>query len=781
MISKLKSYFAELRHERELRRKTQVAKPIVDFKGLFDLFDSSPAPSIFMVVMVWATCSVLLTSSMQQQTGFRQFEVGQYSPRLIVSKFDFEYEDLDLTNNEKKKVRESQPLYYKISAEDSDAVKNRFSDFFLQLSTRIEEEKNNRKYLPNSSEASRLVSQLSPELIRQLGAILSHPIAYNSMQKELDQILGRGVIDPKDKATFQIKDTIRIVDAQGRENLRAKNISEQPDNREAGMLLAKSAASFIQVNQKFIDSFAGVAADLFGIKGNMTYDVKRTEANREAAGGQVAPVKQYKHKGEVLLTQEQKITDGSLGMLKTYSELEQQRRNTAVKQLIHNMIWSLILITFAGFYLYHVHRDLVNSNKRIFMLGLIGCISVVINYNSIILFDFLYGIGALFDADKIAFGSILMINAIPISLVAVLLSVMMGYRVALCAGFFVSSVTAMMVVPDRSFDLAIKGMVICSLSAICVRSATNYRSFFIRIVLSVFPLTWIMNMNLLEIDRSDISQFILMSGALSLANGFLTAIMALILTFCFEIIFNVSTNMSLMVLCDYSHPLLERLKREAPGTFFHSLMVATLAEDAANCIGANPLRAKAGALFHDIGKLAMPQYFTENNLGSVNLHTDLNPQMSSMIIRDHVKEGLALAHKHRLCRTVREAILQHHGNDLVHFFFNKAVEEGKKTGVPVLESAFRYQGIPPQSKEMAIVSLADACEAACRSLEKPSPPRIESQVKEIFFRRFKDGQLCNANVTLEELAKIEQSFINTLISMKHGRIAYQKEGTRDKY
>ncbi len=781
MIDKIKSYFAELRHERELRRKTQVSKPVVDFKGLFDLFDSSPAPSIFMVVMVWATCSVLLTSSMQQQTGFRQFEVGQYSPRLIVSKFDFEYQDLDLTNNEKNKVRESQPLYYKISAEDSEAVKNRFNDFFLQLSNRIEEEKNNRKYIPAGSEPSRLVSQLSPELVRQLGAILAHPIAYSSLQKELDQILGRGIIDPKDKATFQIKDTIRIVDAQGRENLRAKTISEQPDNHEAGLLLAKTASSFIQVNQKFIDTFGEVAAELFGIKGNMTYDTKRTDANRDQAANQVAPVKQYKHKGEVLLTQDQKITEGSLGMLKTYSELEQQRRNTAVKQLIHNMVWSLILITFAGFYLYHVHRDLVNSNKRIFMLGLIGCISVVINYNSIILFDFLYGIGALFDADKIAFGSILMINAIPISLVAVLLSVMMGYRVALCAGFFVSSVTAMMVVPDRSFDLAIKGMVICSLSAICVRSATNYRSFFIRIVLSVFPLTWIMNMNLLEIDRSDISQFILMSGALSLANGFLTAIIALILTFCFELIFNVSTNMSLMVLCDYSHPLLERLKREAPGTFFHSLMVATLAEDAANCIGANPLRAKAGALFHDIGKLAMPQYFTENNLGSANQHTDLNPQMSSMIIRDHVKEGLALAHKYRLCRTVREAISQHHGNDLVHFFYNKALEEGKKTGVPVLESAFRYQGIPPQSKEMAIVSLADACEAACRSLEKPSPTRIESQVKEIFFRRFKDGQLCNANVTLEELAKIEESFINTLISMKHGRISYQKEGTRDKY
>jgi putative nucleotidyltransferase with HDIG domain len=339
----------------------------------------------------------------------------------------------------------------------------------------------------------------------------------------------------------------------------------------------------------------------------------------------------------------------------------------------------------------------------------------------------------------------------------------------------------MMLLPERSFDLAIKGMVICSLTALAVRSATNYRSYFVRILLSVFPLIWILNLNLLNFRAPNFPALLGQSAIVALSNAAATAILALILVFILEIVFNVSTNMALMVLCDYNHPLLERMKREAPGTFFHSLMVATLVEDAARAIGANPLKAKVGALFHDIGKLSMPQYFTENNLDSANQHLDLNPQMSSIIIRDHVKEGMVLARQYRLCRTVRDAIGQHHGNDLVKFFYNKAIEEQKKNHncSPVLESQFRYDGIPPQDKEMAIISLADACEAASRSLNKPSASKIEAVVDDIFRGRFEGRQLSNANITLAELEKVRQSFINTLVSMKHGRIAYQQEKKRD--
>ena len=511
---------------------------------------------------------------------------------------------------------------------------------------------------------------------------------------------------------------------------------------------------------------------------NLVYewDEKQYQEDRRRAADAVKPVMVAVSKGDLLVRRDQEVTPEISDKLKAFEHADRSNRkiDQEVAALIHNTVWSLVLVIFAAFYLYHLHPEVVRVNKRSMLLGFVVILSMLANFIGFHFFNSLANRSTDLPNGLVA-------EAIPVALGAVLLAVTMGYRVALCAGFFIASIAAMMLLPERSFDLAVKGMVICSLTALAVRSATNYRSYFIRILLSVFPLVWVLNLNLLNFHAPNFLVVLGQSAVVAFANAAATAILALILIFIFEIVFNVSTNMALMVLCDYNHPLMERMKREAPGTFFHSLMVATLVEDAARAIGANPLKAKAGALFHDIGKLSMPQYFTENNLDSANQHLDLNPQMSSIIIRDHVKEGLALARQHRMCRTVRDAISQHHGNDLVKFFYNKAVEEQKRTqnSSPVLESQFRYDGIPPQDREMAIISLADACEAACRSLDKPSASKIEAVVDDIFRGRFEGRQLNNANITLAELEKVRQSFINTLVSMKHGRIAYQQERKRD--
>ena len=247
--------------------------------------------------------------------------------------------------------------------------------------------------------------------------------------------------------------------------------------------------------------------------------------------------------------------------------------------------------------------------------------------------------------------------------------------------------------------------------------------------------------------------------------------------FLFELVFNVSTDMSLMVLCDYNHPLLERMKREAPGTLFHSMTVATLTEDAANAIGANPLKAKAAALFHDIGKLEKARYFIENNSRSDELHLHLAPSQSARVILGHVIEGLRLARAHRLSTLVSDAIRTHHGDTLVYFFYAKAKAENPDT--PVDESIFRYGGAPPRHKELTLLSLADACEAAVRSLDRQDPEAIRNKVSEIFQGRFRDRQMRNSILTLRELDKVKESFIATLISIHHGRIAYTAESINE--
>lgn len=259
-----------------------------------------------------------------------------------------------------------------------------------------------------------------------------------------------------------------------------------------------------------------------------------------------------------------------------------------------------------------------------------------------------------------------------------------------------------------------------------------------------------------------------------------------------EGLFGITTNITWLELADLNHKLLKRMTIEAPGTYHHSLVVARLAESAAEKIGANAIQCQVCSYFHDIGKLVKPSYFIENIDPNNNPHNDLSPSMSVLVILSHVKEGIDLGLKHKLKAPILDVIQEHHGTSLVYCFYRRAldkqeevrrlVEEGKahEEDLPeVNEEDFRYPGPIPQSKESGIVSLADSVESASRSLEKPTHSRIENLVEEIVTMRLKDGQLDDCDLTMRELAMIKESFTKTLISMLHTRIAYPKAAQRD--
>jgi putative nucleotidyltransferase with HDIG domain len=256
----------------------------------------------------------------------------------------------------------------------------------------------------------------------------------------------------------------------------------------------------------------------------------------------------------------------------------------------------------------------------------------------------------------------------------------------------------------------------------------------------------------------------------NLFNGFICAVVAAG-TFPFlENLFGVVTDISLLELSDFNHPLLKRMILEAPGTYHHSLIVGNLAEAAAEQVGANPLLARTGAYYHDIGKLAQPEYFMENQRIS-SKHTHLSPSISKMVIMSHVKEGLAFARKYRLKPAIVDFITQHHGTSLVYYFYRKALEEIEQDE-KIHEEGFRYPGPQPTSKETAIVLLADSVEAATRACGLPSPARIEEVVHKVINNKFIDGQLNNCELTLKDLERIAKVFIHLLSGIYHGRIEY---------
>ena len=279
----------------------------------------------------------------------------------------------------------------------------------------------------------------------------------------------------------------------------------------------------------------------------------------------------------------------------------------------------------------------------------------------------------------------------------------------------------------------------------------------------------------------------------AIGSGILTALVVGGALPVLENLFRVTTNISWLELADLNHPLLRRMTIEAPGTYHHSLVVAQLAEAAAEAINANPTMARVCAYFHDIGKLVKPEYFTENMRYGRNPHDELAPTMSSLIILAHVKEGVDLALKNRLNQQIVDAIQQHHGSSLVFYFYKRALqqqEDARQGGkimnmreedIPdVCEESFRYPGPKPQTKECAILSLADGIESASRSIEKITPQKIDQLIDDIVEQRLLDGQLSDCDLTLRELGVVVESFKNTLHSMMHSRVAYPSDRTTER-
>lgn len=246
-----------------------------------------------------------------------------------------------------------------------------------------------------------------------------------------------------------------------------------------------------------------------------------------------------------------------------------------------------------------------------------------------------------------------------------------------------------------------------------------------------------------------------------------------------ERLFGVVTEISLLELGDIAHPLLQELVRRAPGTYNHSINVASIAEAAAEAIGANGLLVRVGAYFHDIGKMLKPAYFVENQGDSVNRHESLVPAMSTLIIIAHIKDGADLARQHHLPQPIVDFIEQHHGTTLVEYFYRRASERhvADPDAGEVEENAFRYPGPKPQTKEAGVLMLADAVESASRALVEPTPSRIESLVEELALKRLLDGQFDECGLSLRELRTIEDSLIKSLTAVYHGRVKYPSQRT----
>jgi len=353
---------------------------------------------------------------------------------------------------------------------------------------------------------------------------------------------------------------------------------------------------------------------------------------------------------------------------------------------------------------------------------------------------------------------------IPFSAVPMLATLLFGnlwvsFLLALASGISVGSLAGM------HYYLAVIFLISGIVSSLLVLGARRRMA----IIRAGFITGLVQMLSVLLVDRflpADPSKYIIL-----MVNGLASSILVLGILPFFEYLFRTVTDISLLELADFDHPLLKRMIMEAPGTYHHSLIVGNLSEAACQAIGAHALLARIGAYYHDIGKLYKPDYFTENQDVINSRHENLAPTISKMVIMNHVKEGEELARKHKLNPRLVEFILQHHGTSLVYFFYRRALENPQEQQ-EVSEEGFRYPGPKPSTKEAAVVLLADSVEAAMRSLKDPSAPKIEELVHRIINNKFIDGQLDSCDLTLKDLEKISAVFIRILSGIYHSRVTY---------
>lgn len=337
------------------------------------------------------------------------------------------------------------------------------------------------------------------------------------------------------------------------------------------------------------------------------------------------------------------------------------------------------------------------------------------------------------------------------------LAIALGYNIQFVGAFTLINLITMIGIArvkfSRRFDLIKTGIEIAFASFI--------------IVLTIYSL---------EKCLIDVDNCLMMNDALMVfANGLLSGVVALGLLPLLESAFKIITPYGLAELADHNQPLLKRLQFEAPGTYHHSLMVSNLCEAAAESIGANPILARVGAFYHDIGKLKRPLFFVENQsyFGIENPHAKLNPRLSKMVITAHPKDGFELAKEYGLPPIIYNFILQHHGEGLASYFYTQAIaEEGAEN---VKEEQFRYMGPKPNMKETAILMIADAVESAVRSLKTPTNEEIEAIIDKIIIERLNDGQLTDSPITLRDLKTIAATFNRILRGMQHNRIRYHED------
>ncbi|MBU3142428.1 HD family phosphohydrolase [Clostridium sp. CF012] len=478
------------------------------------------------------------------------------------------------------------------------------------------------------------------------------------------------------------------------------------------------------------------------VRPNSIYDKEKTNLLIEEARKSVKPI--MIKKDQIIVTEgspitfEQKALLQSLGLLDNTNKFE-----WSLYLSLAGLVCLVILLQW--FYLYKYQPEIFKDIKKLIMLNILSIISILLAR--------ILGIISLF--------------VIPLACIPMLMAILIDDEVSI--GLNILNCILISVAVNFNFEITVLA-VLNSITGVMLLKKMQQRNdiLYSAIYIAMINLAIYLSMGFLL--SNSIVDVLKKAGMVSLASIISGVLTIGFLPF-FESLFDIVTTVKLLELSNPNHPLLKRLLLEAPGTYHHSVLVANLSEVAAEVVGANPVLARVSSYYHDIGKIKRPYFFKENQLGNDNPHDKITPNLSTLIIISHVKDGIDLAKEHKIPMAIQDIIGQHHGTTLVKYFY-VTMKNSSDTPDDIKEEDFRYQGPNPESREAAIIMLSDAVEAAVRSIANPTKNKIEEMVNNIIKGRLNDGQLDNCDLTLKDLEKIRKAFLKVLSGIYHERIEY---------
>ncbi|VGO20175.1 HD family phosphohydrolase [Pontiella sulfatireligans] len=684
---------------------------------------------------------------------------GQQAPSTVVAAVDFDCENIQSTDFSRTEAAKAVPPVFRINpfpAQRASKMMETLFDRLKQLSIAPTNQQQmivssmNDLLLGTSIETTSLINVFPTNTIQQTQKILVENITA---------VMGTGILSEEYRHTWFLNaPDNQLTITSGELPERTIPFKDTLSTRQAINAVASKIESKPQ--RKLLERLLPIL-----VVDNLTYDETATENLRKQATDAVLPVIQQYMEGTPLVRAGDTATQQTLLLLQHHEQrvIEEQELLEQILEIVGNGLLLLAGLIASAVILRVVEPCLIRQPSRILLLVILSL--TTLGFARLMLY---------LSAQYSLIPAGMLMYLVPHALAVLLAGILLGGSAAICLGFWTSFATAVLF--DNAFTVFALGMLITITAASTARKVHRRSSLFrAGLWVCAVKLLYVLVVAILSPAATSV---LVGQASAALLSGMLSTIFALLLIPFFERAFKITTDITLLELSDMGHPLLQKMAIQAPGTYHHSLMVATLAQNAAEAIGANSLLVRVCAYYHDIGKMAKPEFFTENIQHKENPHDELSPHMSALVISSHVKEGLTLAKRHKLPQPVLDAIEQHHGNGLISYFYHKAkTQSPDSNGSPdtINDSDFRYGGAPAVTPEMAILSLADASEAASRSIEKPTPQKIANMMNDIFSTKIRDGQMDYAALTMAQINTIKQSFIFSLSNMLHGRIPYPKD------